>query len=528
MRKGELEVRRGVTLAPRGGARRGAADHYLLPRTAAEAARAVLHARELSPPGAPGGLTLAGAERSFEGHFVPGAAAAPRVVLSSKKLRGDVRVLGATTTRRGEPAVAVRALAGTSFGELVRAVRHAGFDAMPFSCPSAEAISLGGALAVNTHGRTSATYGGLFAEHVRRFTLLGADGRAYDCRADAESELERRLFRYVPGALGALGCVTELELELAHVARETRVVTEVLDRRRADPVASVASYLDRIEHDARAHTFSEGFGLVFFGAPGRGPGVVLGRRRAAGSEPKGGTLPLFRENRALNLLVHGLYHRFPGVTRELAARLLAPGKSFSAPYERWAFFLSSYDEAALRLERRAAGARAGKTRGLGLVHQGWVVTSGALPAFVALASELFAQPEFEPVTGALEYLDLLPLPAPATPLDPSRAARREPPSSAADSTHVVSLSVAVREPALRERAEALCRSLSARAFERKLEAVVQLNKQHHVEPAVLRAMYRTPLAELAALKSEVDPDALIGSRSLERLGVSATGGAPAR
>ncbi len=522
MRQGELEVRHGVTLAPRGGSERGAADHYFLPRTSSEAARALLAARELAPKGARGGLTLAGAERSFEGHFVPCESAAPRSVLSSKRLRGQVRVLGPTATLRGEPAIAVRALAGTSFGELLREVRHVELDAMPFSCPSAEAISLGGALGVNTHGRTSATYGGLFAEHVRRFTLLGTDGRTYDCHAAAESELERRLFRYVPGALGALGCVTELELELAHVAPETRVVTEVLDSRRADPAASVASYLASVASDAHARVFTEGFGLVFFGAPGRGTGVVLGRRRSARNEPRGGTLPLFRENAALNLLVQGLYHRFPALTRELAGRLLAPGKSFSAPYDRWAFFLSSYDEAAVRLERRAAAAEPrGPTSELGLVHQGFVLTSRALPAFVALASELFAEPAFEPVAGALEYLDMLPLPAPTTPLDPSRAALGAPQSGSDGGTHVLSLSVAVREPALRERAEELCRSLTARAREQKLEVVVQLNKQHHVEPALLRAMYRTPLAELAALKSEVDPDALIGSRSLERLGLSA-------
>lgn len=522
MQRSELEVRHGVTLSARGGSTRGVADHYFLPRRGAEAERALFEARALTPSGARGGLALAGAERSFEGHFVPCESAAPRVVLSSKRLRGEVRVLGPTTTARGESAVGVRALAGTSFGELVREVRRAGFDCMPFSCPSAEAISLGGAFAVNTHGRTSATYGGLFGEHVRRFTLLGADGRRYDCHGAAESELERRLFRYVPGALGALGFVTELELELAHVPPETRVVTEVLDSRRADPAASVANYLAQVAADAHSPVFSEGFGLVFFGAPGRGTGVVLGRRRAARNEPGRAALPLFRENATLNRLVQGLYHRFPALTRELAGRILAPGKSFSAPYERWAFFLSSYDEAAVRLARGASASdAASSTSGLGLVHQGWVLTSAALPAFVALASELFAEPAFEPVARALEYLDMLPLPAPITPLDPSRAARSKPAAGAGDCTHVLSLSVAVADPALRELGEALCRTLTTRAHEQHLEAVVQLNKQHHVEPALLRAMYRAPLAELAALKHEVDPDGLIGSRSLERLGLSA-------
>ncbi|HEV8547992.1 MAG TPA: hypothetical protein VGQ57_03170 [Polyangiaceae bacterium] len=516
----ELEVRRGVELATRGGSARATADYYLLPRSETEAALALAEARRRVPAGATAALTFAGAERSFEAHFLP-RAVSPRVIVSSRRLRGDVQVLGTTTTTRGEPAVAVRALAGTSFGELLSAVKRAGFETMPFSCPTADAISLGGALAVNTHSRTSATYGGLFAEHVRRFTLLGADGLRYDCHAEATSALERRLFRYVPGALGALGLVTELELELTPMAADARVVTEVLDRRENDPAGSVAAFLERLAADERARDFSEGFSLVFFGPPGRGTGVVVGRRRGAAHEPRRATLPLFRENADLNLLVQLFAHRFPGVSRRLAARLLAPGRSFSAPYYRWAFFQSSFDDGAQRLARRSSEAPPALTQELGLVHQGWVLTSAALGPFVALASELFADPDFRPIADALEFFDVLPLPAPVAPLDPSRSLATESASTGAGATrtHVLTLSIAVREARTRELAKSFCRTLTERAASQGLGVVVQLNKQHHASPTLLRAMHRTALSELASLKAEVDQSGLIGSRTLERLGL---------
>lgn len=530
MPKNEPEIRRGVTLTTRGGSARATADCFFLPRSEAEAVRAVEAVRRSVPDGTRGALTLAGTERSFEAHFLPCEHAAPsaasgnvtpRSVLSSRRLRGGVRVLGETTTPRGEPALRVRALAGTSFGELLRSVRHGGVEAMPFSCPTAEAISLGGALAVNTHSRTSATYGGLFAEHVRRFTLIGADGRRYDCHAEAETSLERRLFRYVPGALGALGFVTEMELELARIPADTVVVTEVLASRAADPAASVMSYLDHAAADARSHSFSEGFALVFFGTPERGRGVVLGRRRLRPGERRPATLPLFRESAELNLLVQLFAHRYPGVARTLAARLVGSRRNFCAPYQRWAFFQSSYDDGAERFSRRSRETgQADFPTHLGLVHQGWVLTGTALLPFLELAIGLFALPEFEPVAAALEFFDVGPLPAAKNPLDPSRAL-----GGGSDfydrhaGTHVLTLSIAVRDTRLRELGVAFCHALSEAAFARGLDVVVQLNKQHHVTTATLRAMHETALGELRALRTELDPYGFIGSRTLERLGV---------
>jgi FAD/FMN-containing dehydrogenase len=510
----ELELRRAVLLAPRGGSVKHRADFVFLPASTEQTLEAFERARRLAPKGELG-VTLAGAERSFEAHFVPKAGARPSIVVSSKRLRGGVELLGEAPTERGEPALRVRALAGTSFGELLRAVHATGGEFMPFSCPTAEAISLAGALAVNTHGRTSSTYGGLFADHVRRFRLVGSDGRVYDCRKDAAGELERELFRYAPGALGSLGLVTEIELELCAVSPKAEVVVEVLEAHRGDALAAVRSYVERVA-DNRNQGFrpwSEGLSLVLFGAPPRGTSVVMGRRRGGRAEPSRGTLPLFRESAELNLFVQAFSHRFPPLARALASRMLAPGKSFRAEYYHWAFFQSSYDEGAARLERKRplVWEALGLLPELGLVHQAWVVDAQGLGAFVTLAGELFDAHEFVSVADSLEFFDVLPLPPPSAPLDASR--------SIGGDAHVVTLSIAVHDPGERERAEAFCRELTERAVERRLPLVVQLCKQHHAEPAILRRMYEVGLGELARVKHAVDPDRVRGSRSLERLGL---------
>ena len=511
--RSELKVRRAVRLAPRGGSKTGSADVCFFPESSAQAAEAFARARDLTPGRTPS-VTLAGAERSFESHFLPPSKAMPSVVVSSKRLRGGITLLGEAPTASGERALRVRALGGTSFAELLRAVHATGAQFMPFSCPTADAISLGGALAVNTHSRSSCTYGGLFAEHVRRFVLVGPDGKQYDCAPGAESDLERELFRFVPGSLGALGLVTEMELELCAVSPSAEVIVEVLETHEGEPSAAVKGYLERVRDNQRDgfRRWLEGLNLVFFGTPGRGSSVVIGRRRGGPSEVKRATLPLFRESSELNLFVQAFSHRFPGVAQELARRTLRPGRSFRAPYYRWAFFQSSYDECAARLERGRPllWEALGLDPDLGVVHQGWVVSSTGLPRFIHLAAQLFALPEYEPLASALEFFDVLPLPPARRPLDANRAV---------GDAHVCTLSFAVRHAATRELAAAFCRELSERAFRLNLHLVVQLNKQHHVAPALLRRMHRFGIDGLTGIKSRVDPEDVLGSRTLERLGL---------
>ncbi len=489
------------TLITRGGLESTSVRELLLPATAEEAS-AILTQTQAA-------VTLVGAQRSFEGHFLP-PYGADGLCVGSERLRGGLKVGGKSPSG----ALCVRALAGTSFGELLREVHAQAGDYMPYSCPTAEGISLGGALAVNTHGRTSDTYGGFFADHVRWFRVVGGDGRSYECHADAATELERELFRYVPGSLGALGLVTELELELAAISPRARVAARVLEQRSGDALGSVAAYA-RLADDNRVaggFRYSEGVSAVLFGAPASGRSLVMARSRADESDARAATLPLFGANPARAALLQAFLHRFTAPAQWLAPRLLAQGRSFESEYYRWAFFQSSYDLAAERLKRLTRLRRVlPLDPRLTLVHQGWVVPRGAIVPFMALYLRELARAEYAVLHPRLEFQDVLAVPQSSSPLNPS--ARHE------CGSHIFTLSIALphARPELVNLARRFCRELSSKAYE--LGVLVQLVKQLHADDQLLREMYRQPLSALVAIKRRVDPHGRFRSRTLERLGV---------
>ncbi len=498
-------------LSTRGGLYSASVERLWAPRSSEEAVSVFRQAAERSRA-----IALVGAQRSFEGHFLPPAGG---VAISSERLTGDVRVLG----KNDDGSLRVRALAGTSFRELLAAVHGQGYDHMPFSCPTSEAISLGGALGTNTHGRTTDTYGGFFADHVTSFQLVCPDGSVRECSEHAPGELERRLFRYVPGALGALGLVTEIELELCAVSPRSRVQMQVLSEHTADPLAAVDSYLEHAEanQDEQGFRFSEGVGLVCFGPPQSGKALVVARRRTSDARD-GVTLPLFDGRGSRNALLQLLVHRFPAPAQWLVPRLLKRGKRYTSDYYDWAFFQSSHDQADRVFERASAGVRAiglllGVDPKLTLVHVGWVVPRPAMRDFMQLYFAMLYEPEHRPIGPHLELQDVLPLPQCRWPLNASY--RHE------QGSHVLTWSCRVLHgrAELLEQATRFCRELSRRA--RELGALVQLIKQLHVDDDLLRAMHREPLAELRAIKREVDPHNVLRSRSLDRLGFAPSSGA---
>ncbi len=103
---------------------------------------------------------------------------------------------------RCEPGVTIR--------DLWRMAISFGF--WPKVVPGTMAVSIGGAAAMNIHGKNNFAVGS-FGECVRRFTLLLPNGSVVECSRDQNEDL---FFAAISG-FGMLGCFLELEIELKRV-----------------------------------------------------------------------------------------------------------------------------------------------------------------------------------------------------------------------------------------------------------------------------------------------------------------------
>lgn len=114
----------------------------------------------------------------------------------------------------------LRVQAGMMWPELIAALKEVGSRWMIRQKQTgADHLSLGGALAVNMHGR------GLgmapFVEDLEEITVVAANGIAYRC----SRERNRKMFSLVIGGYGCFGIVVEVTLRLAERKRYRRDVT---------------------------------------------------------------------------------------------------------------------------------------------------------------------------------------------------------------------------------------------------------------------------------------------------------------
>jgi len=128
---------------------------------------------------------------------------------------------------------------------------------VPYCMPSASYIRVGGGLASNTFSRMAARWG-REERYLQQFTLVGADGRVYDCHPrQPDGSLEKRLFLAVPGALGYLGVVTSARYALRRVGppgapmciRTSTTVTELGRTVRGN--LAVESFLKELRGDSK-------------------------------------------------------------------------------------------------------------------------------------------------------------------------------------------------------------------------------------------------------------------------------------
>jgi hypothetical protein len=436
-------------------------------------------------------LTLVGSQRSFGQHFLP-SAGARGVVLSE---------LAEAVTKLEETAsdVWVRVSGATSFEALCRAVP----GTVPFHPPTGDRISVGGAFAACSHDVSD-----YLARDVRSFRLLAPNGRLYEC-ARGKPGIEGELFEHVPGSFGALGAVLDLELRLRRIRTGECVEVCVVDRR---PTAGYGG-VSELERCYRTGEYALGRGLFFFGR--RGPSVLLGDRIVV-AEPGERLEPLLLLEDATerNIVAQALANRWPLPSQRLQLGLYEPGRRSRAELYAFCFYQRSYD----RAQEYLAGPRIvprllrglGVDPWLGVCHQSYAIPIDRSTEFLDLYFATFDL--FADLESRLEQQDLIRLPPCPWPLHGAYGM--------ADGCYLLTTSLSVRRGERTERrARAFFTELSRRAFER-LAVPVLLLKQAHADTALLRVMHRGYIERLGALKRRVDPERVLGSVLLERLGVA--------
>lgn len=136
-------------------------------------------------------------------------------------------VLDLTRMNRVLAFDAERGIARVEPGVTVRDLwRHAiQFGFWPKVVSGTMAVSMGGAAAMNIHGKNNYAVGP-FGECVRAFTLLTGDGRLVRCSREENGAL----FHAAISGFGMLGCFTELELELKRVHSGRLSVSAIVAR----------------------------------------------------------------------------------------------------------------------------------------------------------------------------------------------------------------------------------------------------------------------------------------------------------
>lgn len=436
-------------------------------------------------------LTLVGAQKSFGGHFLcpPGADACD--------VTGFGRASQPLETSPDGAEKWVSVAAGVTFKQLLR--QFPGYR--PESPPTSDGISVGGALASCTHNM-----GGFFADSVRAFTLLAPNGQAYRC-SPGGSSLERALYGFAPGAFGALGVITDIELRLRAVPPDLFVHIEVLSGGRV----TGSRYLEDLWRAADDPKHEPGHGMFLFGCEDRY--TLLADSLHVGSRPRPRREMLLTADKPrLHAALQGLSNRYPGLARQIALGAFRPGRAFSADWYGFLFFQRSYDSAHQILSQRTP--LFSTLRGLGVdprltvCHQTWCFPREQAGQFMDLYWATMRR--YPGIEQRAEQQDLIGL-------RPSRW-----PAHATWGNHqgsgLLTPSFAVRRgSAEHARVEDFVRELSRVAFAKNPRFKLMLLKQTACDDDLLRAMHAAYLAQLRQLKAQVDPEQILTSRLLLRL-----------
>jgi FAD/FMN-containing dehydrogenase len=436
-------------------------------------------------------VTLMGSGRSFGHQFHPSDGG---VVLHISRLDREARIV----ETNDDGTVWVRAGGGTRFCDL-----KGWFPG--YRClypPTSDTVTLAGAIAACTHNTN-----GYFADDMRAFRLITAQGDSIACAADAEG-LANELFWAVPGAFGALGVTTDIEIRMHPIAeRQMFAVHSIYSGPSTD-----GRYLDLL-CDARDNPrFAEGAGAVVYG--NRGHAIVLADERLPlDHEPNDKQALLTDDDVEGHAFTQGLANRFPRIAEAAVSRAYPQGIMRWAPWYGFHFFHRGFDQSFEVLGRKgikyALARAAGVDRRLPVYHQSWFYPRAAQKDFVELYFSILD--EFPGIEKRVEQQDLVLLPPCRWPAH--SIGTFDAPVGIVTSSYSVA---ALGQSECARIAEFF--SMVSRESHRKIDHCrVSLCKQIHCDPSVLREMHAPWAALVATLKSQVDPDGLLRSRHLDAL-----------
>jgi len=438
-------------------------------------------------------VTVAGAMRSFGQHYLPPSGG---VVLDVSDLDRGASIV----SEEDDGSLWVRSGGSTTFRDLHRLFP----DHRTYCPPTADLISVAGALANCTHNSA-----GYFADSVRAFSLLCANGQVYRCSRDAPG-LQGKLFSHVPGSLGALGVTTDIELRLSPIAKDQQVLVHALYAGRSDSGAYLG-YLEQASDDPR---FSEGAGAVVYG--NRGHAIVFGDELLAPGQRHRGPRALLTDDAiGQQALTQALVSRLPRLAEWIVSRAYRHGIARWSPWYAFQFFQRSYDEAHRRMTAGGLGARLLRLLGvrdrMPVCHMAWFYPRAELRAFTnAYFDVLGRYPGLERGVEQQDHVLLGPSQWPCHSMGRTSAG-----------VGVFTASFGVERGGESERRTVdFFRAFTKESVRFAPGTRVSLCKQIHADPADVRAMHVTFVEAVRALRDEVDPRGLLTSRLLQTLGVA--------
>lgn len=449
-------------------------------------------------------LTIMGAARSFGEQFAPSP---DSIVVDVSELNRGAEIIGTLPGDR----LLIRAGAGTRFCDL-----HELFPKWRVSYPpTSDRITIAGALAACTHNSKS-----YFADAVHAFTLLSAEGERFHCDAKSEG-IEAELFRTVPGAFGALGIVTSVELILKAIHPKQLIAVETtFESSKTD-----SSAFHAMRQAASDPRYTEGAGAVIYGIAGSCR-VMADYLLPLDHIPDKNQALLTDDDIDHHALTQGIVNRFPRIAQFVIERAYRAGSFRWAPWYGFDFFHRGYERSYDILSRPGLKTRLLKSFGvqatIPILHQSWFFPESRLEAVTEKYwQHLRSHPKLASYIEQQDFVLLPPCPYPAHSLGSGIPERTTP--SGADVTHIaigcltVSFSLAASGKEKGLLFKQLLEKFSRSCHEEFGDVRVSLCKQLHCDREILRAMHKSWIDLILPLRERLDPQGRIISRHLQTL-----------